>query len=865
MSEDKDTIRFDPAEAEARWRGRWEEWGLHRWDPTRPREESFVIDSPPLTVSGSLHVGHVFSYTHQDLLARFKRMRGFNVFYPMGWDDNGLPTERRVQNYFNVRCDPTVPYRPSHRPAPGRQGPPELVSRLNFIELCEQLTAQDEVVFKDLFRRLGLSVDWSQEYATINTHCRRLSQLSFLRLWEADEVYQSTRPTMWDVDFRTAVAQAEVEDREVRGVLCRLDFALDDGGALPIATTRPELLAACVAVVVHPDDARYLRLVGGHAITPLFGARVPIHADSTVDPGKGTGAVMVCTFGDLTDVEWWREYRLPLRQIIEPSGCLASVTFGTPGWESMNPPRANRAYAGLAGLTIAQARSRVIDLLREAGALDGAPEPWTHVVKFFEKGDQPLELIPTRQWFVRLLEHRAHLIEQGERVDWHPSFMRARYRNWVEGLNQDWCISRQRYFGVPFPVWYPLDGEGRCQYDRPVFAQPEMLPVDPLVQPPPGYAESQRGAPGGFIGDPDVQDTWATSSLTPQIESGWELDPARHRSLFPMDLRPQSHEIIRTWAFYTIAKAWFHHREIPWDHLVISGWVLDPSRKKMSKSKGNVVTPLHLIETYSADAVRYWAARARPGVDTAFDETVFRVGKRLVTKLFNAGRFVLGCLAGIDEGRLSGDAITEELDRAFVARLAEVAGRATESYEDFDWASALEGVEAFFWAEFCDDYLEMVKARAYRDALDNQRVSALGTLQFALSVVLRLFAPVLPTITEELWGRRFANDRDSTPSIHTSAWPSPTEFAEVGPPRHADAFEAARAIVSEVRRAKGNAKVSVRWPVASLRVRAAPTSIAAATAVLDDIRSAGVIQDIALEPGEAGWSFDVRLAASDPV
>ena len=863
MTQERDRAAYNAGEAEARWRTRWDEWGIHRWDPRRPRGEGFVVDSPPPTVSGSLHVGHVFSYTHQDLLVRYKRMHGFNIFYPMGWDDNGLPTERRVQNYFNVRCDPSLPYRPGYRPDRNRSGPPELVSRPNFIELCHEVTALDELAFKELFRRLGLSVDWSLEYTTIDDHCRRLSQLSFLRLFEAGQVYQATRPTMWDVDFRTAVAQAELEDREVRGTLHRLRFGVDGGGPLLIATTRPELLAACVAVLVHPDDERYRRLVGGRAITPIFGVPVPIRADANVQREKGTGAVMVCTFGDATDVEWWRQHELPLRQVVDPTGRLAAVTFGTPGWESVDAGRANQVYAQLAGLDVSKALTRVVDLLREAGALDGEPEPVTHAVKFYEKGDRPLELIPTRQWFVRLLDHRAELIQQGERIQWHPAFMRARYRNWVEGLNQDWCLSRQRYFGVPFPVWYPVDDQGQPCYDRPILAPAAMLPVDPLAQAPPGYHESQRARPGGFVGDPDVQDTWATSSLSPQIESRWELDPQRHRSLFPMDVRPQSHEIIRSWAFYTITKAWLHHRQVPWHHAVISGWVLDPDRRKMSKSKGNVVTPMHLLDQYSADAVRYWAARARPGADTAYDESVFKIGKRLVTKLFNAGRFVLGCLGEVGGGRLGPDAVTDDLDRAFAARLGEVVARATEAYEDFDWASALEGVEAFFWAEVCDDYLELVKTRAYREALDEGRRSALATLRLALSVVLRLFAPVLPTITEELWSRRFAAADGPTRSIHASPWPSAAELAAVRTPAHAGAFAAARAILGAVRRSKGSAKVSLRWPVASLRVTAGAAEVAAARAVLDDVRAAGVIREISFAAGQDGWAFDVCLADSD--
>jgi valyl-tRNA synthetase len=851
---------YNAAEAEARWRAQWEAWGLHRWDPRRPRHQTFVIDTPPPTVSGSLHIGHVFSYTHQDLIARYRRMHGMNVFYPMGWDDNGLPTERRVQNYFNVRCNPALPYKPNYRPDRTQPGPPELIGRRNFIELCHQMTAEDEQAFKALWRQLGLSVDWALEYATINDHCRRISQLSFIRLFETGEVYQATTPTMWDVDFRTAVAQAEVEDRDVRGAFYRVKFGVEGGAHLLVATTRPELIPACVAIVVHPEDVRYRELHGKFAHTPLFAVRVPIIADPRVDPAKGTGIVMVCTFGDATDVEWWRDYHLPLRQIIDRTGRLEAVTFGGPGWESLNAPAANEAYRALIGLDVVKARTRLVDLLRAADALDGESEPIVHAVKFYEKGDHPLELIPTRQWFVRLLDHKAELAELGERITWHPPFMRARYRNWVEGLNQDWCVSRQRYFGVPFPAWYRLDAAGEPQYQSPILAPLDRLPVDPLEEAAPGYDESQRGQPGGFIGEPDVQDTWATSSLTPQIVTGWEFAPERHARLFPMDVRPQSHEIIRTWAFYTITKAWLHHRDVPWQHVMISGWVVDPDRKKMSKSKGNVVTPLHLLETYSADAVRYWTARARAGVDTVYDETIFKVGQRLVTKLFNAGRFVLGRLAVVDDNLLAPTAITAELDRGFVARLRDVLSEATEAYEQFDWARALEAVESFFWAEFCDDYVELVKARTYLTTLDAGRLSALATLRLGLSILLRLFAPVVPTITEELWSQRFAVAEDGRRSIHTSPWPSETELEAVNTPASPDSYATARLLLADIRRQKGHAKVSARWPVARLLVAAPQADLAVVRSILDDVRAAGAIQEVELQDSRQDRVVEVHLA-----
>jgi valyl-tRNA synthetase len=851
---------YKPADAETRWRAKWDAWEIYRWDPRRPRRETYAIDTPPPTVSGSLHIGHVFSYTQQDLIARFQRMRGMNVFYPMGWDDNGLPTERRVQNYFNVRCNPALPYIPNYQPDATSNKAPELISRRNFIELCHRMTAEDEQAFKDLWRQLGLSVDWSLEYATINDHCRRISQLSFIRLFEMGEVYQATTPTMWDIDFRTAVAQAEVEDREVRSAYYRVRFGLEGGGHLVVATTRPELIPACVAVLVHPEDARHRALVGSFAHTPLFAVRVPIIADSRVDPEKGTGIVMVCTFGDATDVDWWRDYNLPLRQVIDHTGRLQTLNFGDPGWESLNPAAANGAYAHIQGLDAVRARPRLVDLLRTAGALEGESEPITHAVKFYEKGDRPLELIPARQWFARLLDHKAELVDLGERITWHPPFMRARYRNWVEGLNQDWCISRQRYFGVAFPVWYPLDAAGEPRYDQPILAPVERLPVDPLEEPPPGYDESQRGQPGGFIGEPDVQDTWATSSLTPQIATGWEFAPERHAQLFPMDVRPQSHEIIRTWAFYTITKAWLHEHNVPWHHVMISGWILDPDRKKMSKSKGNVITPAHLLETYSADAVRYWTARARTGVDTAYDEAMFKVGQRLVTKLLNAGRFVLGRLGSVEDGELPQSAVTVEIDRSFIARLREVIVEATEAYEQYDWAKALESVESFFWAEFCDDYVELVKARTYRDALDEERRSALAALRQGLSVILRLFAPVVPTISEELWSLRFATPDGRQRSIHTSPWPTLAELEGVSAPTHRDSFAKARQILGDIRRQKGHAKVSARWPVARLQVTASAQALAAVRSILADVIEAGAIQEVELQDSGQEWAVEVNLA-----
>jgi valyl-tRNA synthetase len=847
---------FEPRESEEKWDRLWREWGVHHFDE-EGRADTYVIDTPPPTVSGSLHVGHVFSYTQTDVLARYQRMRGRNVFYPMGWDDNGLPTERRVQNFYHVRCEAHARYEAGLRLAmadeAGRRQPPRRISRANFIEHCLALTAEDEKAFKALWQRLGLSVDWRLEYSTISEHSRRIAQWSFLDLFRRGQVYQVEAPTLWDVDFRTAVAQAEVEDRPVKGAFHQLRFGVEGGGGFVIATTRPELLPACVGVAAHPEDERYRGLFGKRAVTPLFRVPVPIFPSDLVDREKGTGILMVCTFGDATDVQWWRERGLPLRQVIGKDGHLVPVEFGGEAFPSLDPTRANAAYGPLLGRTAREAQRAVVELLRDPGAcasgegvapLVAEPQPIEHPVKFFEKGDRPLEFVTTRQWFVRVLEHKQALVEAGERVAWHPDFMRLRFRNWTENLNLDWCISRQRYFGVPFPVWYRVDAGGAVDHSSTIVAPAESLPVDPMTDVPPGYEEAQRDAPGGFTAEADVFDTWFTSSLTPQIATGWEGSPERHRRLFPMDLRPQSHEIIRTWAFYTIVKAWLHGAQIPWRNVAISGWVLDPDRKKMSKSKGNVVTPMHLLDQYGADAVRYWSLSARLGNDTAFDEKVFAVGRRLVVKLWNAARYALSQTA--PEGPVS-----HPLDRAFLARLGETVEKATVALDELDYAGALDCVERFFWAGFTDNYLELVKARARSDADPAGRASAVAALQRGLGVLARLLAPYLPYVTEEVWSWGFA-EASGAKSIHRAPWPSPKELAGAGAGEGAGrAFDAACSFLDAVRRAKSASGATVGRHLAALRVTTSEATAALLAPCLDDLRAAARAEGGVLE-GRAG-------------
>jgi valyl-tRNA synthetase len=824
---------------ERKWSEVWERDGCYRFDRAAPRERVFSIDTPPPTVSGSLHVGHVFSYTHTDAVARYQRMRGKAVFYPMGWDDNGLPTERRVQNHFGVRCDPSVPYDPEFAPPtePSERDPVS-ISRPNFVELCLRLTETDERAFEDLWRTLGLSVDWSTTYTTIGARAQRISQRSFLGLLERGEAYQLEAPTLWDVDFQTAVAQAELEDRERPGAMNRVRFQTTDGADALIETTRPELIPACVALLAHPDDERQRELVGKQVLTPLFGTRVPVLTHPLVDPEKGTGLVMVCTFGDLTDVVWWRELGLPVRSVLGPDGRLSDVPWGTAGWESEDVERARRDYDELSGKTVNQARKRILELLGEAGEIVGEPTQITRAVKFFEKGERPVEIVTSRQWFVRTTTHSDELLARGRELTWHPPYMRARYEDWVNGLTGDWCVSRQRFFGVPFPLWYRLDANGAVRFDEPIAASEQQLPVDPSTDVPDSFTSEQRGQPGGFVGDPDVMDTWATSSLTPQIAGGAGEDDALFANVFPMDVRPQAHDIIRTWLFSTILRSQLDYDELPWRNAAISGWVLDPDRKKMSKSKGNVVTPMHLLEEYGADAVRYWAASGRPGTDTAFDAQQMKVGRRLAVKLLNASKFALADLP------TEGESLSSPLDRAMIARLADVAADVTASFEQYDYARALERTEVFFWW-YCDYYLELVKGRRYdsgeTDAGREGAASVSRALRRSLSVFQRLLAPFLPFVCEEVWS--WWQDG----SVHHASWPDADELSDaLGGAQPADGEQQALALAAdvlhEVRKAKSQARRPMRAPVLRAIVHDTPERLAALELAAADLRLAGSIE-----------------------
>ncbi|MGV9184561.1 valine--tRNA ligase [Arcanobacterium canis] len=833
---------------EDRWEKSWTDNRTYSFNRETTREAVYSVDTPPPTVSGSLHVGHVFSYTHTDVVARYQRMIGKNVFYPMGWDDNGLPTERRVQNYYGVRVDPSLPYEenfvPPHDGGDGKSikfADQKPISRKNFIELCWKLTAEDEKQFEALWRRLGLSVDWEQNYQTIGSKAQKVAQAAFLKNLERGEAYQAQAPGLWDVTFQTAVAQAELEAREYPGAYHALAFHAKDEDVI-IETTRPELLPACVALIAHPDDERYQHLFGTTVTSPVFGVEVPVVAHPMAEIDKGAGIAMCCTFGDLTDVVWWRELDLPMRTVLGKDGRMNRTM---PEW--ITTEAGQNMYAEMAGKTTFSARKALVEKLKETGEMIGDEKPTSRMTNFFEKGDKPLEIVTSRQWYIRNggrayeeangKDLRQNLLARGSELAFHPDFMRVRYNNWVEGLNSDWLVSRQRYFGVPLPLWYKVNDAGEVDYDAVISPSIDQLPIDPTTDVPAGYTEDQRGVAGGFVGEVDIMDTWATSSLTPQIAGGWLTDEDLFAKVYPMDVRPQGQDIIRTWLFSTVVRAHLEFGALPWKNATISGWILDPDHKKMSKSKGNVVTPLQLLEKHGSDAVRYWAASARLGTDAAFDEQQMKIGRRLAMKVLNASKFALS-MGGEGAVDLDLSKVSEVLDRALLARLAQVVDGATTAFEKFDHTRALEITESAFWA-FCDDYLELVKDRAYdRDGVYSAAgqmaavESARVTLNTAVDTFVRLLAPTLPFATEEVWSWYRAG------SVHQAQWPTSQALVDAAAGTDADILKSAGAVLQALRKVKSNEKVSQRMAFTSLSVTVPSEDVSDVEAVIEDLKSA---------------------------
>ncbi|MBS0235856.1 MAG: valine--tRNA ligase [Proteobacteria bacterium] len=815
--------RYDSKAIEKKWQDWWLNNAVYNWNPDEPRERNFSIDTPPPTVSGMLHMGHIFSYTQTDFIARFQRMIGRNVFYPIGFDDNGLPTERLVEKIKDVRA--------------------AQMPRQAFIDLCQDVVQEAEEEFRILFRSIALSVDWNQEYQTISAESRKISQLSFIDLYNKGLVNKQYAPTFWDPADRTAIAQAEIEDKEKQGVMYEVAFTTNSGARAVIATTRPEMLSACVAVLYHPDDARYQHLKHQHAITPIFGERVPFIEDYDVAMDKGTGLVMCCTFGDIQDVEWWRRHGLPLKSCLHTDGFMHN----------------SGVYNGL---KTKEARQKIVDDLSANGAILSQTSV-TQMVKCAERSGAPLELIATSQWFISVMDYKEQLLAKAAQCKWHPQYMQVRLENWIKGLKQDWCISRQRYFGVPFPAWYSKrpGEEGKI-----LIAAPSQLPVDPLTDLPAGYSRDEVEP------DMDVMDTWATSSVTPQLNSKalnniLGINFSRHSKLYPFDLRPQAHEIIRTWAFSTIVKAMHHDNSIPWQHLAISGWCLAADKTKMSKSKGNIVTPTELIIEKGADAIRYWAANSKLGVDIAYSDELFKIGNKIINKLWNVAKFIslhtdkLTKRYSSPADAINATAITHKLDLWLISRLHEVVSATTESFTHFDYSEGRMVVEDFFWNDLCDNYLEMIKIRIYdADGRDPQgQQSAIITIYHALDAVLRLLAPILPHITEEIWHLMGMAHGSSTAvsSIHGRGnWPEASAYP------YQDGLlaqgEAAIQLLSLIRKFKSQHNLSLKAELAKVEYYS-PTSLD--SAIIADLQAAANSNDFI--PGAAMLIGDGVLASED--
>jgi valyl-tRNA synthetase len=765
--------RYDPSTAEPELEAFWQKSGTYHFYP-EASGQVYSIDTPPLTVSGHAHLGHVYSYSHADFFARFWRMNGYNVFYPMGYDDNGLPTERYVEKRMGITA--------------------QQVGRRAFIEKCLELSEEAEKEYQALWQRLGLSVDWRYSYRTIDDLSRRTSQLSFLDLYRKGLAYRREAPTIWCPECRTALAQAELNDLERESEFVTLAFRLENGETLPIATTRPELLPACVAVFVHPNDKRFQGLVGQRVTVPLVGVEVPILADVKADPEKGTGAVMCCTFGDVTDVEWWYKYNLPLKTVIARDGTMTE------------------AAGEFAGLSVEEARRRIIDTLDAHGLLLGR-QTVIQSVRVHERDDTPVEYIVTQQWFVRVLDFKRELLEAGEQINWHPAHMKVRYREWVENLAWDWLISRQRYFGVPIPVWY-CDACGKI-----LVAGEEQLPVDPTEQMPPEACDCGSTF---YRPEEDVMDTWVTSSMSPQIVGGWLTDKQLYEKVFPMTLRPQAHEIIRTWAFYTIVKSYHHFGVLPWKVVAISGWgIAAEGAGKISKSRGGgPIPPMEIIEKYSADAVRYWAASTGLGKDAIVSEEKIALGSKLVTKLWNVAKFSQRFLDSYELPTELPD--LTPTDQWLLSRTQWLVRRVTELFRSYDYAAAKSEAESFFWRELADNYLEMSKERLY-DETNEMREGARYTLYHALLTVIKLFAPIFPYITETIYQALFM-PIEGEGSIHTSRWPTVNEslLSDI-----ADAAgEMLIGVATAVRRYKSESNISLGMELKRLQLATTEPDIA---------------------------------------
>ncbi len=704
--------KYNPQESEPKWQEYWQKHQIFKFDPKD--KNIYSIDTPPPYASADhLHVGHGMHYSQFEFVARYKKMQGFNVFFPMGFDDNGLPTERYVEKKHKINKSK--------------------ITRKEFIKLCLKETEKTGKTYHDLFTRLGFSIDWNLLYHTIGDKAMRVAQKSFLDLYKKNRLERIDSPTLWCTKCQTTISQADLENQELNSQFSDIIFKHKNQDLI-ISTTRPEMLPACVALFYHPEDKRYQKLKGKFAKVPLFNYEVPILSDEAVDQEKGTGLMMVCTFGDKEDVEKWQRHKLPLRIIFNEYGKMNELT---------------NKYENL---KIKAARKQILEDLKEANLLTKQKEI-SHSVNVHERCSTEIEFLKKPQWQINVLDKKEELIEIADKINWHPQHMKVRYEHWVKNLQWNWGISRQRFYGVPFPVWY-------CDNCEKVFlADEKKLPVDPREESFPGKCDCEKP---NIIPEMDVMDTWMTSSCTPEINEDWG---GKENNLLPMSLRPQAHDIIRTWAFYTIVKSYYHHKNIPWSNIMISGHGQDPTGHKMSKSKGNFVVAQEVISKYSADAFRFWAASVKLGEDLPYQEKEVLAGHKFVTKLWNASKFALMHLDDYD----SKSKITEIFDQWLISKLNRLIQESTTAFDNYEYSKTKAGVEKFFWHQFCDQYLEIVKDRLYNpnERGYDKRKSAQKTLHQTILSILKMMAPITPHITEELYQLGFKEQK----SIHQTKWP----------------------------------------------------------------------------------------------
>lgn len=791
--------KYDAKEKEGKWLKYWQDNNIYEFKPDQ--REIYSIDTPPPTVSGNIHIGHIFSYSQTEMMARYKRLRGYNVFYPFGFDDNGLPSERLVEKEQGKKAS--------------------VIGREEFSKLCYETTDKYELDFQNLFSKMGVSTDWDIHYKTVSPSTIKISQLSFLDLIHKGHCYHKMSPALWCNECLTSIAQAELETKTIKTTFNYINYETTDGDVFTIATTRPELIPAIVCIFVNPNDEEHKYLIGKTAHIPVVDIEVPIMADEKVAIDKGTGIVMCCTFGDQTDIEWWKKYNLPLKYIFTEDGRIID------------------SVPNYGGMKIKEARSKIIEDL-QAGGYVVKIEELEHEVQTHERCGREVEYAVMNQWFIDIMNHKDDFIKIGNEIKWHPAHMHARYDEWVNNVAWDWCISRQRYFGVPFPVWY-CDECGEV-----IFAKKEDLPVNPLKDKP-RITKCPKCGGTKFNPETDVMDTWATSSVTPLINMRYGEENNYEAILKPMSLRTNASEIIRTWDFYTIVKSFYHFNTRPWDNVMISGFVMASKGEKISKSKGNSkVEPIDLINEYSADVIRYWAGSGRLGTDIVYSEETLQRGRKLVNKIWNVSKFIEMHLEDYKDKEFSD---FEYIDKWILGKYQEMEKGFLKYLDDYEVGLALNHLEKFFW-NFCDNYVEIVKHRLYRPEEFGEvpRYSGQKTVYTILYKLLQDFSIFFPFITEEIYQELYHNNK----SIHLTEI-IPLDYKYDLEVKNGDLMVE---IISQARGEKSNNNLSLKTPIKNLNLSLNKELKDAVNASIKDFKATLFIDNLSINDINNGYTID---------